>query len=54
VGEPGAIMTGRTREFCRTWLNQREVAVRGRHFLQEDSPHQIGAALAEFVTSLRA
>jgi len=54
VGEPGAIMTGRTREFCRTWLNQREVAVRGRHFLQEDSPHQIGAALAEFVISLRA
>jgi haloalkane dehalogenase len=54
VGEPGAIMTGRTREFCRTWLNQREVTVNGRHFLQEDSPHQIGAALAEFMTSLRA
>ncbi|WP_258583723.1 haloalkane dehalogenase [Mesorhizobium sp. AR02] len=53
VGEPGAIMTGRTREFCRTWPNQREVTVRGRHFLQEDSPHQIGTALAEFVTSLR-
>jgi haloalkane dehalogenase len=54
VGEPGAIVTGRTREFCRTWRNQREVTVRGRHFLQEDSPHQIGAALAEFVTSLRS
>jgi haloalkane dehalogenase len=53
VGEPGAIVTGRTREFCRTWRNQREVTVPGRHFLQEDSPHQIGAALAEFVTSLR-
>ena len=53
VGEPGAIVTGRTREFCRTWRNQCEVTVRGRHFLQEDSPHQIGAALAEFVTSLR-
>jgi haloalkane dehalogenase len=53
VGEPGAIVTGRTREFCRTWRNQREVTVPGRHFLQEDSPHQIGAALTEFVTSLR-
>jgi haloalkane dehalogenase len=53
VGEPGAIVTGRTREFCRTWRNQREVTVPGRHFLHEDSPHQIGAALTEFVTSLR-
>jgi len=54
IGEPGVIMTGRTREFCRTWPNQREVTVRGRHFLQEDSPDEIGTALAEFVTSLRA
>jgi haloalkane dehalogenase len=53
VGEPGAIMTGRTLKFCRTWPNQREVTVKGRHFLQEDSPNQIGAALAGFVTSLR-
>lgn len=54
LGEPGVIMTGRTRQFCRTWPNQREVTVKGRHFLQEDSPHQIGTALAEFVTSLRS
>ena len=54
ISEPGVIMTGRTREFCRAWPNQREVTVRGRHFLQEDSPDQIGAALAEFVTSLPA
>jgi haloalkane dehalogenase len=45
-------MTGRTREFCRTWPNQREVTVPGRHFLQEDSPHQIGVALAEFVKAI--
>jgi haloalkane dehalogenase len=51
VGDPGAIMTGRTRSFCRTWPNQREVTVKGRHFLQEDSPHEIGIALAEFVKS---
>src|SRR6266404_1661270 len=53
LSDPGVIMTGRMREFCRTWPNQREVTVRGRHFLQEDSPGQIGMAIAEFVTSLR-
>jgi haloalkane dehalogenase len=49
LGAPGAIVTGRTRDFCRTWPNQREITVKGRHFLQEDSPHEIGAALAEFI-----
>jgi len=53
LGDPGAIVTGRTRDFCRTWANQREVTVKGRHFLQEDSPHEIGIALAEFVKSIR-
>lgn len=53
VGEPGAIMTGRTLEFCRSWKNQTEVAVRGLHFLQEDSPDEIGKALQEFVKSAR-
>jgi len=54
LNEPGAIMRGRTREFCRGWPNQREVTVEGRHFLQEDSPDRIGAALAGFVGSLAA
>jgi haloalkane dehalogenase len=49
LSEPGAIMRGRTREFCRSWPNQTEVTVKGRHFLQEDSPDPIGRALAEFV-----
>lgn len=53
VGDPGAIVTGRTLDFCRTWPNQREAAVKGRHLLQEDSPHEIGIALAEFVKSVR-
>jgi len=53
VGEPGAIIKGRALEFCRTWPNQTEVAVKGLHFLQEDSPHEIGRALQEFVTSLQ-
>lgn len=50
--EPGAILTGAQREFCRTWPNQQEVTVAGIHFLQEDSPHEIGAALSEWHASL--
>lgn len=44
--DPGAILVGGQREFCRSWPNQREVAVPGIHFVQEDSPHEIGEALA--------
>ena len=51
--EPGAILTGPQREFCRAFLNQREVAVPGIHFIQEDSPHEIGAAITEWYAGLR-
>ncbi|WP_102127007.1 haloalkane dehalogenase [Deinococcus planocerae] len=47
--EPGSILVGRQREFCRSWPNQREVTVAGRHFLQEDSPQEIGRAVAAFI-----
>ncbi len=50
---PGSILTGEQREFCRTWPNQTEVTVNGIHFVQEDSPDEIGHALAEFVKSIR-
>ena len=43
--EPGIILTGPQREFCRTWPNQTEVTVPGIHFIQEDSPDLIGEAL---------
>ncbi len=43
--EPGSILTGSQREFCRTWPNQTEVTVSGLHFIQEDSPHEIGLAI---------
>jgi haloalkane dehalogenase len=46
--EPGAILIGAQREFCRAWPNQREVTVRGSHFIQEDSPDEIGAAIADW------
>lgn len=47
--EPGAILTGPQREFCRTWPNQQEVTVAGNHFIQEDSPHEIGEAIAAWL-----
>ncbi len=47
--EPGLILTGAKREFCRTWPNQGEITVQGAHFVQEDSPHEIGEAIAAFV-----
>jgi haloalkane dehalogenase len=46
--EPGAILIGEQREFCRSWPNQEEVTVKGNHFLQEDSPDEIGKAIAEW------
>ena len=51
--DPGAILTGAQREFCRGWKNQEEVTVRGRHFVPEDSPNEIGQAVAAFVRRLR-
>ena len=51
--DPGTILTGPQREFCRRWPNQREITVRGSHFIQEDSPAEIGAAVAAFVTETR-
>ncbi len=44
--EPGAILTGPQREFCRGWPNQTEVTVAGNHFLQEDSPAEIADTIA--------
>ena len=51
--EPGSILVGAQREFCRTWPNQREVTVAGSHFVQEDSPAEIGRALAQFLEDIR-
>jgi haloalkane dehalogenase len=50
--DPGVILTGPQREFCRRWPNQQEITVRGIHFIQEDSPHEIGEAVAAFVGRL--
>ena len=50
--EPGRLLSGRTREVCRTWPNQTEVTVAGRHYIQEDSPDEIGEVIAKFVRRL--
>ena len=50
--DPGSILVGRQRDFCRTWPNQTEATVKGLHFLQEDSPHEIGQAVAAWHASL--
>jgi haloalkane dehalogenase len=51
--EPGVVMTGRNREFARTWKNQTEVTVKGLHCITEDSPDEIGSAIAQFVRTQR-
>ena len=50
-GDPGSILVGRARDVCRSWPNQTEVTVPGFHFLQEDSPDEIGAALAGWLAA---
>ena len=51
--EPGSILTGELRELCRTWPNQTEVTVSGTHFIQEDSPAEIGRAVHNFIVGGR-
>lgn len=46
---PGMILVGGQREYCRSWPEQQEVTVNGLHFIQEDSPEAIGEAIAGFL-----
>ncbi|NNC99854.1 MAG: haloalkane dehalogenase [Gammaproteobacteria bacterium] len=50
--EPGSILTGKAREFCRSWPNQIEVCVKGLHFIQEDSPVEVGRAVADWLDKI--
>ncbi|MGA1580583.1 MAG: haloalkane dehalogenase [Luminiphilus sp.] len=50
--DPGSILVGKQREFCRSWPNQTEVTVKGLHFVQEDSPAEIGQAVAAWHAGL--
>jgi haloalkane dehalogenase len=51
--EPGSILVGKQREFCRSWPSQTEVTVPGSHFVQEDSADAIGEAVADFIRTLK-
>ncbi len=50
--QPGSILVGRQRDYCRSWPNQQEVTVKGTHFIQEDSPVEIGQAVARWLKEL--
>ena len=50
--DPGSILVGPQREFCRTWPNQTETTVAGNHFIQEDSPDEIGQAILKWLQDL--
>ena len=51
--EPGALLAkGANLETARSWPAQEEVSVAGVHFVQEDSPHEIGRAIAEWMRTL--
>jgi len=52
--EPAGFLIGAQREFCRAWPNQETVTVKGAHFLQEDSPNEVGVAIAHFVSKVLA
>jgi haloalkane dehalogenase len=54
AAEPGSLLVGRALAFCRQWPNQREIKVPGIHFIQEDAPDEIGAALRDFVTEVKS
>ena len=53
AGDPGMIMNGSPGTFARTWKNQEVVTVPGLHFLQEDSPDEIAAAITAWLTKIR-
>ena len=50
--DPGTILTGAQREFARSWPNQTEVTVAGIHFIQEDSPNEIGEAISTWLPTI--
>ena len=49
--DPGAILIGPVRKFCRSWKHQTEVTISGSHFIQEDSGPVIGKAIADWMTA---
>ena len=48
--EPGAILIGPQRDYCREFPNQTEITVPGLHFIQEDSADAIAAGIRDWVS----
>jgi haloalkane dehalogenase len=47
--DPGVFITGRIRKLASSFPSQRRVVVGGLHFVQEDSPKEIGRAIASWL-----
>ena len=50
--DPGALIRGGARDFVRSWRNLTEVTVPGVHFIQEDSPDEIGVVLRDWMAGM--
>lgn len=50
--EPGQIVFEKDLQILRSWSHTTEVTVRGKHHPQEDSPHEIGKALANWYRNI--
>lgn len=50
--DPAGFLIKGQRAFCRTWPNQQVVTAKGAHFLMEDSPKEVGDAIASFVSKV--
>ena len=50
--DPGFLLVGTQRDEVRSWINTKEVTVKGNHFIQEDSPEDITSHIKDFLASL--
>lgn len=50
--EPGALIAGPLRDYVHSFPNLSEVTVAGSHFIQEDSPDEIGTAVKDWLQGL--
>ena len=50
--EPGFLLVGSQRDEVRKWKNLTEVTVKGKHFIQEDSPEEITKNIKIFLNDL--
>ncbi len=50
--EPGFLLVGSQRDEVRKWKNLTEVTVKGKHFIQEDSPEEITKNIKTFLNDL--